>query len=72
MIMKKEYDFSKAEKGKFYTPKENIEIPIYLDPKIQEFYTENAKRRDIPLGKLVNNLLKKEMDILHEFTSTKS
>ncbi|MFZ3135823.1 MAG: hypothetical protein WA126_00355 [Thermodesulfovibrionales bacterium] len=27
--MKKEYDFSKAEQGKFYRPVEKLEIPIY-------------------------------------------
>ncbi len=29
--MKEEYDFSKAEKGKFYVPLEEIQMPIYLD-----------------------------------------
>ena len=28
--MKKEYDFSKAEKGKFFKPLNDLEIPIYL------------------------------------------
>ena len=69
--MKKEYDFSKSEKGKFYTPKEKIEIPIYLDSKIRDFYTETAKRKKISVSKLINSLLKKEMDIVHEFTSSK-
>ena len=29
--MKKEYDFSKAEQGKFYRPTADLEIPIYLN-----------------------------------------
>jgi len=29
--MKKEYDFSNGVKGKFYIPKKEIELPVYLD-----------------------------------------
>ena len=31
--MENEYDFSKAEQGKFYRPIEELEIPVYLDKK---------------------------------------
>jgi len=30
--MKREYDFTGAEQGKFYTPKENLVAPYYLKP----------------------------------------
>ncbi|HXX81615.1 MAG TPA: hypothetical protein VEI46_08695 [Thermodesulfovibrionales bacterium] len=40
--MKKKYDFSKAEQGKFYRPIEKLEIPIYLDKKIKEFFSKKA------------------------------
>ncbi len=36
--MKKEYDFSKASKGKFYRPLNELEIPIYLEKKLKEYY----------------------------------
>ena len=36
--MKKEYDFSKAEKGKFFVPIDKIKIPIYLDKRVQLHY----------------------------------
>ncbi len=29
--MKKEYDFSGAERGKFYRPDARLNLPIYLD-----------------------------------------
>lgn len=29
--MKKEYDFSKAQRGKFYSPDMKLNIPIYFD-----------------------------------------
>jgi hypothetical protein len=31
--MKEEYDFSKAERGKFYRPNVTLNIPIYLEPE---------------------------------------
>ena len=32
--MKKEYDFSKGERGKFYRPETELNIPIYLEPDV--------------------------------------
>lgn len=29
--MKEEYDFSNAERGKFYRPDAQLNIPVYLD-----------------------------------------
>ena len=52
--MKKEYDFSKAEKGKFYTPVEQIDLPIYLDKSIKDFYKNAARLKRIDLSKMVN------------------
>jgi hypothetical protein len=62
--MKKEYDFSKAEQGKFYRPIEKLEIPIYLDKEIKEFFSKKAAKKDIDLDKVVNTILRKEMEIL--------
>jgi hypothetical protein len=36
--MKKQYDFSKAEQGKFYRPVEELEIPIYLEKEVKNFF----------------------------------
>ena len=40
--MKKEYDFSKAEQGKFYRPIEKLEVPVYLDNGIKAFFGKKA------------------------------
>ena len=64
--MKKEYDFSKAEKGKFYRPLDELEIPIYLDKKIKEYYVSLSKNKKINLSKIINSILKKEMEIQKE------
>ena len=62
--MKKEYDFSKAEKGKFYRPLEKLEIPVYLDREVKEFYSKKALKKNIDLNKVVNTILRKEMEML--------
>lgn len=65
--MKKEYDFSKAEQGKFYCQPENLKIPVYLDSALESFYAEQARKRKIDLGSLINTVLRKEMDLVKEF-----
>jgi len=62
--MKKEYDFSKAVQGKFYRPIEKLEIPIYLDDEIKEFFSKKALSKNVDLDKVVNTILRKEMEVL--------
>jgi hypothetical protein len=59
--MKKEYDFSKAERGRFYRPNTKLNLPIYLEPKVQAWLDQAAVKRGENIGKLVNRLLKKEI-----------
>ena len=61
-MMKKEYDFSKAEQGKFYRSPEKLEIPVYLDKEVNEFYSKMTKSAN--LNKVVNTILRKEMEML--------
>ena len=62
--MKKEYDFSKAEQGKFYRRIEKLEIPVYLDKEIKEFFNKTASKKKIGLDKIINTILRKEMEML--------
>jgi hypothetical protein len=64
--MKKNYDFSKAEQGKFYRPIEELEIPIYLDKEVEEFFSKKAINRNVRLDKVINTILRKEMQMLKE------
>ncbi len=64
--MKKEYDFSKAEQGKFYRPIEKIELPVYLDKDVKAFFSKKASQRKVDLEKMVNAILRKEMEMLKE------
>jgi len=64
--MRKEYDFSKAQQGKFYRPIEELEIPIYLDKKVKDFFSKKALDKNIELDKVINVILRKEMEMLKQ------
>lgn len=48
--MKLEYDFSKAERGKFFKANAELRLPIYLDADVQRYLTERAADKGVPLG----------------------
>ena len=60
--MKPEYDFSRAERGKFYRKGAEIRLPIYLDAKLQPRLEQVAKKRGKDLGEVVNQILTKEVE----------
>jgi len=64
--MKKEYDFSKAEQGKFYRPITELEIPIYLNKEVKTFFIKRASEKKLEFSKVINVILKKEMDLLQK------
>lgn len=61
--MKKEYDFSQGERGKFYRPDVNLSLPIYLEPEILAFVESIAEKKNSDLSTVVNNLIKTDMQI---------
>ena len=65
--MKREYDFSQAVRGKFYRKGAELRLPIYLDTKLQSQLERLAQRKGKELGEVVNQLVKKEMELLEEF-----
>ncbi len=65
--MKKQYNFSKGIKGKFYILEEEIQLPLYLDKMNQDFYTKLAKKQNRSLSEVINILLSKEKDLLSQF-----
>ena len=66
--MKEEYDFSNAERGKFYRPDAQLNIPVYLDQDIENWFTEKAKAKGVDLQSLVNELLRKDISLIQEVT----
>jgi hypothetical protein len=59
--MKAEYDFSKAERGKFYHPGADFSFPIYFDPDVNEFLSILAKQKQVDVQDLVNEWLRVNM-----------
>ncbi len=43
--MKREYDFSKAVRGKFYRKHAALGLPIYLDAKVQAQLERLARKK---------------------------
>lgn len=62
--MKKEYDFSKGERGKFYKKDVNFHIPVYLEPEIESFFTKLANQKNTNLGQVINQLLFKDKELI--------
>ncbi len=67
--MRKEYDFTNAEQGKFYRPIEELDIPIYLDKDVKDFLMKHIKNSNSSLSELVNSLVKKDIEISKKLAS---
>ena len=62
--MKKEYDFSKGIRGKFYRPGAILKLPIYLDDDIADFVQKYAKRKKVDTQTIVNEILRNNKEML--------
>ena len=62
--MKDEYDFSKAERGKFYRLGVQLQLPVYLDYEVRTYLQERAKSKGIEVNRLVNDMLKRDIDLI--------
>ena len=61
--MKKEYDFSKGERGKFYRPGAKLNLPVYLDDEVLNFVEGIARKRKTDLSSVVNRILRTDMQL---------
>ena len=64
--MKKEYDFTKAERGQFYMDGAKLRLPIYLDAKLQSQVEGLASRSGRDFQDVVNRIVDKEMRLINE------
>lgn len=63
--MRRGYDFSRAVRGKFYRPAEELRIPIYLAPDVdRRLRNRTSRRRRTDVSKVVNQILRKELEVL--------
>jgi cytidylate kinase len=66
--MKREYDFSKGVRGRFYRKGAELRLPIYLDAKLQIQLERLALKKGKDVGEMVNQLVQKEVELIEEFT----
>ena len=62
--MKKEYDFSKGEQGKFYQANIKLNLPVYLESDVAQFVQTYAKKKNIDRQTVVNELLRKDKELV--------
>ena len=62
--MKKEYDFTSAEQGKFCRKAEQLRIPVYLDEDVARKLAGTGGKRGRDLSRVVNKILRKEMELI--------
>jgi cytidylate kinase len=65
--MKREYDFSKAARAKFYRKGAELRLPIYLEAKVQEQVERLAEKNGKDV-EMVNHLVRKEVEVIEEFS----
>ena len=63
-LMKKEYDFSKGERGKFYRPDATLELPIYLEKDVWQYLSRQAAAKGIEVETLVNQILRQDIALV--------
>jgi len=62
--MKKEYDFSKGERGKFYRQDTKLNLPVYLDADVLDYLSARAKAKGVEIDDMVNDLLRKDIALI--------
>lgn len=62
--MKPEYDFSNAERGKFYRPNAKLNLPVYLDEDVRDYLVNRAKSKNVEVNDIVNDLLRKDIEMI--------
>jgi len=62
--MKDECDFSKGKRGKFFRKDAHSHLPVYLDDKVLAYLQAHAKAKGVGFNQLVNEMLKREIDLI--------
>ncbi|MDD5212397.1 MAG: hypothetical protein PHV62_08265 [Sulfuricurvum sp.] len=62
--MKKEYDFTKGIRGKFYNENATFNIPVYLEPDNELFIRKIAEEKQMTFSGIVNQLLSKDRELI--------
>jgi hypothetical protein len=62
--MREEYDFSKGERGKFYRPDAEPNIPVYLDEDVAFFLRKLAEQKGTDVESIVNDWLRQSIRLV--------
>lgn len=62
--MKKEYDFSKGVRGKFYRPNAELRMPVYLEPDAAAFLRKIAEDKGTNVQEIVNDFIRRDIDLI--------
>lgn len=62
--MKREYDFSKGERGKFFRKNARLNLPVYLDEEVQNYLQERARSKGVEVAQLVNEMLRQDIKLI--------
>jgi hypothetical protein len=62
--MKKEYDFSKGVRGKFYHPDTEMYLPIYLERDTMEILRKLSNEKGVDMSAIVNEWIRKDISIV--------
>jgi len=62
--MKREYDFSKGIRGKFYRPDVQLQLPVYLDEDVADLVIQYAEQRQQDIQTVVNEILRRNKEAL--------
>lgn len=68
--VKREYDFLSAVRGKFFRKGAELNFPIYVDGPRHKRLERLAKRKGKPVTDLVNQLLKRDLELLESLSSS--
>jgi len=62
--MPAEINFAGAERGQFFTAGAQLNLPLYLDQKVQTTLAALASAKGMDFSALVNDLLKKDIELI--------
>ena len=62
--MTNEYDFTKGERGKFFKPNAQMNLPIYLEADVLDYFKAKAQAKGVELNAMINDLLKKDIALI--------
>jgi hypothetical protein len=62
--MPAEIDFTGARRGQFHKAGAQLNLPVYLDQKVQATLAALASAKGVDYSALINDLLKKDIELI--------